>query len=328
MDNSDIRERVREIWSKLSLDKRRTLDSLLHPAARNALANTLHKELLPIRDPLGDESASQLREIHLMIEAVYLMPDIQLGTGLTDSRLGVVPYLGEALGAIVECDAFALHEYSKEYGEISDSAHSGRIGDAGAYAEAYNLWIDKTALYLQECRRTVRAVSFNEFTHLWDQPSGLDYLATHQLLRERRGCDSRRVFIYDSRYWKDRMLLKRLFAEVHIQSAAGVSVRVCSMDQLKQIGKGYYYPLLSFGTYDRAAMGVLIPHNINPVVKLIHERNQIRDAIMILDDIFDQAETAASWTKKHASLMDSDLRDFINDRLTALKQAIKTRSLD
>jgi hypothetical protein len=328
MDNSDIRERIREIWSKLSEDKRRILDSLLHPAAKNALSDAIHKESLPILDPLGEESASLLREIHLMAEAVYLMPDIQLVTGLTDSRLGVVQYLGEALGSIVGCDVFALHEYSKAYGEISDSAHTARIGDAGAYAEAYNLWIDKTALYLQVCRKTVRAVSFNEFTHLWDQPSGLDYLATHQLLRERRGCDSRRVFIYDSRYWKDRMLLKRLFAEVQIQSAAGVSVRVCSMDQLKQAGKGYYYPLLSFGTYDRSAMGVLIPHNINPVVKLIHERNQIRDAITILDDIFDQAETAAHWTKKHASLMNSDVRDFISERLTALKRAVKTRSLD
>src|SRR6185369_17063209 len=157
-------------------------------------------------------------------------------------------------------------------------------------AEAYSLWIEKTALYLQECRSTVRAVSFNELTHLWDKPSGIAYLATHYLLRKKRACDSRRVFIYDKSYFETAPLLRRLFAEVFVQLAAGVNVSLCSMEQLQQIGKGYYYPLLSFGTYDRFAMGVLIPHNTNPMVKLIHNETQIRDAITILDDIYDGAE--------------------------------------
>ena len=132
-------------------------------------------------------------------------------------------------------------------------------------------------------------MSFNEFTHLWDKPFGLDYLATHYLLRTKRGCDSRRVFIYDRTYWENTILLKRLFAEIQIQVEAGVNARVCSMEQLQQIGKGYYYPLLSFGIYDRFAMGVLIPHDTCSVVKLIHDEKQIRDASIILDDIFPPA---------------------------------------
>jgi hypothetical protein len=100
------------------------------------------------------------------------------------------------------------------------------------------------------------------------------------------------------------------------------------MEKLQQIGRGYYYPLLSFGTYDRLAMGVLIPHDTNPVVKLIHAEKQIRDAITILDDIFDHAAAGVRWTKKHAFLVDSTVGDFIKLRVAALRQAIKTRSLD
>lgn len=339
IDDNYILDRIREIWSKLSKDKRRFLDVLLQSAAKKVLGETIAKEYLPIRDseqaeastaqlPQAEASIAQLPQIHIILVAVSLMPESRLVAGSINPHLTIVPYLAEALGSIVEQDTAALLEYSKAYGELGDSSGEVGIEDAGAYAEAYSLWIEKTALYLQECRSTVRAVSFNEFTHLWDKSSGLDYLATHYLLRKKRGCDSRRVFIYDKTYWEDSMLLRRLFAEVYVQLEAGVNARVCSMEQLEQIGKGYYYPLLSFGTYDRFAMGVLIPHNTNPVVKLIHDENQIRDAIIILDDIFDHAEPGLRWAKKHQTQMDPVVGDFINTRIVALRETIKSRHLD
>ncbi len=324
-----VLERIREIWSKLSKDKRRSLDVLLHSAGRKLLGETVANEYLPIRDTESvDARTEQLPEIHIILEAVRLMPDTRLNAAPNNPRLAIVPYLAEALGSIIEHDAGALLEYSKIYDELGDYAGGARLEDAGAYAEAYNVWIEKTALYLQECRSTVRAVSFNEFTHLWDKPSGINYLATHYLLRTKRGCDSRRVFIYDKTYWENMLLLRRLFAEVYVQLEAGVNVRVCSMEQLQQVGKGYYYPLLSFGTYDRFAMGVLIPHDTNPIVKLIHDEQQIRDAITILDDIFDQAESGQRWAEKHEMQMDSTVGDFINTRVGALQETIRSRHLD
>ena len=329
MNNNYVLERIREIWSKLSKDKRHFLDVLLHAAGRKLLGETLAEEYMPLRSSeSAEESAAQLPQIHIIIEAVYLMPDTRLDEASKNPHPAIVPYLAEALGSIVERDTAALLEYSKAYDEVGGSVGAVGIEDVGAYAEAYNLWIEKTALYLQECRRTVRAVSFNEFTHLWDKPSGLDYLATHYLLRTKRGCDSRRVFIYDKTYWENELLLRRLFAEVQVQLEAGVNVRVCSMEQLQQIGRGYYYPLLSFGTYDRFAMGVLIPHDTNPVVKLIHDEERIRDAITILDDIFDHAEPGLRWTKKHATLVDSMVGEFIDMRVSSLQEAIRSRSLD
>lgn len=329
MDNNYIVDRIREIWSKLSNDKRRFVDVLLHALGRKVLGETIAKEYMPISDSeAAKDSTAQLPQIHIIIQAVYLMPNARLGDASKNPHPAVVPYLAEALGSIVERDTVALLEYSEPYRELTDSTGAGGIEDAGAYAEAYNLWIEKTALYLQECRSTVRAVSFNEFTHLWDKPSGLNYLATHYLLRSKRGCDSRRVFIYDKTYWENDILLNRLFVEVQVQLEGGVNVRVCSMEQLQQIGRGYYYPLLSFGTYDRFAMGVLIPHDTNPVVKLIHDEKQIRDAISILDDIFDHAEPGLRWTKKHESLIKPRVGDSINQRVGSLQEAIKSRSLD
>lgn len=324
-----VLERIREVWAKLSNDKRRFLDVLLHSAGKKLLGETVAKEYLPVRDTEpSDARTAQLPEVHIILEAVRLMPDARLNAAPNNPRLAIVPYLAEALGSIIEQDAVALLEYSKVYDELGDSAGEARIEDAGAYAEAYNLWIEKTALYLQECRSTVRAVSFNEFTHLWDKPSGLNYLATHNMLRTKRGCDSRRVFIYDKTYWENPMLLRRLFAEVYVQLEAGVNVRVCSMEQLQQVGKGYYYPLLSFGTYDRFAMGVLIPHDTNPLVKLIHDEQQVRDAITILDDIFDHAEPGRRWAEKHETQMDASVGSFINTRVGALQETIRARHLD
>jgi hypothetical protein len=260
--------------------------------------------------------------------AVHLMPESGLQDIRDNPQLAIMPYLAEALGSIVERDTAALLGYSKAYGELGDSSAGTGIVDAGAYAEAYDLWIAKTALYLQECRSTVRAVSFNEFTHLWDNPSGLDYLSVHHVLRAKRGCDSRRVFIYDGTYGEDITLLRRLFAEVHIQLEAGVSVRVCSMEKLRQIGRGYHYPLLSFGTYDRFAMGVLIPHDTNPVVRLIQDERQIREAIEILDDIFDHAEPGLQWARKHQAQMDRKIGDFISTRIGVLRDTIKSKHLN
>lgn len=328
IDDNYVLDRIREIWSKLSKDKRRFIDVLVHSAGKKVFGGTIAEEYLPIRDSASIETDSaQLPRIHIILVAVSLMPDSALNAASNKPLLAIVPYLAEALGSIVEQDSAALFEYSKAYGELGDSTGKTGIEDAGAYAEAYNLWIEKTALYLQECRSTVRAVSFNELTHLWDKPFGLDYLATHYLLRK-RGCDSRRVFIYDKSYWENVLLLRRLFAEVCIQLEAGVNVRVCSMEQLQQIGRGYYYPLLSFGTYDRFAMGVLIPHDTNPIVKLIHDEGQIRDAITILDDIYDQAEPGSQWVKKHELQMDSIVGDFIDAKVGALQEAIKLRRLD
>lgn len=329
MNDNYILERIREIWSKLSKDKRRFLDVLLHSAAKKLLGETIAEEYFPVRDSESIETdATQLPQLHIVLVAVSLMPESRLDSASNNPRLAIGPYFAEAFGSIIEHDASALLEYSKAYGELGSSAGEARIEDAGAYAEAYNLWIEKTALYLQECHSTVRAVSFNELTHLWDKPSGLDYLATHYLLRKKRGCDSRRVFIYDRSYWENVLLLRRLFAEIYTQLEAGVSVRVCSMEQLQRIGKGYYYPLLSFGTYDRFAMGVLVPHDTNPIVKLIHDEKQIRDAITILDDIFDQAEPGSQWTKKHETQMDVAVEEFINTRVAALQVIIRSRRLD
>ncbi len=327
-DNSYIPERLREIWANLSNDKRRFLDVLLHAVGRKVLGETLAKEYLPIRDTEFAHASTELPQIHIILEAVFLMPDISLDTASNNPQLAIVPYLAEALASIVEQDPYALRGYSRAYGEVGEIVGSVGIEDAGAYAEAYSLWIEKTALYLQECRSTVRAVSFNELTHLWDKPSGIAYLATHYLLRKKRACDSRRVFIYDKSYFETAPLLRRLFAEVFVQLAAGVNVRLCSMEQLQQIGKGYYYPLLSFGTYDRFAMGVLIPHNTNPMVKLIHNETQIRDAITILDDIYDGAEPGQRWAKKHETQMDSTVIDFINTRVEALQVAIRSSNLE
>lgn len=178
LDDTYILNRIREIWSKLSSDKRRFLDVLLHSAARKTLGDTIAKEYLPVRDSSQAEiSEEQLPQIHIILVAVSLMP-ARLDVSSSKGHLAIVPYLAEALASIVEQDSAALHEYSKAYGELGESAGGAGIEDAGAYAEAYNQWIEKTALYLRECRSTVRAVSFNEFTHLWDRPSGLDYLAT------------------------------------------------------------------------------------------------------------------------------------------------------
>ena len=329
MPHSYVLERIREIWSKLSTDKRRFLDVLLHSTARKLLGEVIANEYLPIRDSrLADRNAAQLPEIHIVLQALDLMPDAGAHVGRGDPRVMVLPYIAEAFGAIVEGDAKALFEYSEAYGKLGDTPGVVRMQDAGAYDEAYNVWVEKTALYLRECRSTVRAVSFNEFTHLWDKPSAVDYLATNYLLRAKRGCDSRRVFVYDNSYWENKIVLKRLFAEVQIQSEAGVNARLCSMEHLKRIGKGYYYPILSFGTYDRAAMGVLIPHDAQPVVKLIHDPVQIRDGISILDEIFDCAETGPRWSKKHASLLDEELEEYIRLKTSTLRRAIKHASLD
>jgi hypothetical protein len=75
-------------------------------------------------------------------------------------------------------------------------------------------------------------------------------------------------------------------------------------------------------------MGVLIPHDTNPIVKLIHDEKQIHDAITILDDIYDQAEPGPQWAKKHEPQMDQIVGDFINTNIGALHEAIKLKRLD
>ncbi|HEX5720411.1 MAG TPA: hypothetical protein VF179_29925 [Thermoanaerobaculia bacterium] len=328
-DDSYIAGRIREIWAKLSKDKQRFLDVVLHAATQKVLGETLANEYLPIRDSApADAATTQLPQIHIILEAVRLMPDIFLEKASKNPQVAVVPYLADALGSIVEHDSPALLEYSTAYRDLGDSVGATKIEDAGAYSEAYNMWVEKTALYLQECRSTVRAVSFNELTYLWDKPSALNYLATHYLLRRQRGCDSRRIFIYDNTYFDDQVLFRRLFSEICIQEEAGVNVRVCSMERLQEIGKGYSYPLLSFGTYDRFAMGVLVPHATSPVVKIIHSEEQIRDTITILDDIFDHSETSQRWLKKHEAQIDSSVKEFIGSRLEALHHAITSSHLD
>lgn len=322
-----IVERIREVWSKLSKDQRRFVDVVLHAVTRKLLGETIAKEYAPIRDsPAPIDPA--LAQIHIVVEAVELMRNHRLLTNSENPRRAIVPFLSEALASIVERDTPALLEYSKPYDELTQTATATGIQDAGAYAEAYSSWIEKSALYLQDCKSTVRAVSHNELTHLWDKPSALDYLATHYLLRKRRGCDSRRVFIYDEAYADGSILVRRLFVEVQVQLEAGVTVRLASKQRLQQIGKGYYYPLLSFGTYDRTAMGVLIPHDTKPIVRIIHDERQIRDAITLLDDIFDHAESALRWTQRNTSLRDSAVADSINAKVVALRHAVKSKSLD
>lgn len=322
-------ERIREIWSKLSKDKRRFLDVLLHAVARKTLGDTLAEEYVPVRDRDGPvDLPAQLPHVHIIVEAVRLMPEALATGNAGRPELAVVPYLGEALGSIVEHDASAIQGYSGEYGELTGGTGGPQIESVGAYAEAYNSWIEKTALYLRDCRQTVRALSFNELTHLWDSPAAIDYLATHYLLRSKRHCDSRRVFIYDGSYFQTPALLQRLQAEVKVQLEAGVSVRVCSMEQLREIGKGYNYPLVSFGTYDRTAFGVLIPHNTHPTVRLIHESRQIRDAVGILDDVFDRAEAGQIWATKHDRDMDDSTRAFTSERMALLKKTIANTSLE
>jgi hypothetical protein len=75
-------------------------------------------------------------------------------------------------------------------------------------------------------------------------------------------------------------------------------------------------------------MGVLIPHDTNPVVKLVHDEQQVRDAITILDDIFDHAESGQRWAEKHEMQMDATVGDFINTRVAALQESIRFRGLD
>lgn len=328
--NSYTNERIREIWSKISKDKQRCIDVLLNAASKKVLGETITNEYLPIRDSASNiENIAQLPEIRIIIETLLLMPETAVDNVFSKNpHLAIAPYLSDALGSIIEQDPADLFGYSKAYDKLGRCAEEIRIEDVGAYTEAYHMWVEKTSLYLRECRSVVRSVSYNEFAQLWDKPSALSYLATHFLLREKRGCESRRTFIYDKNYWENEMLLRRLFAEISVHLEAGVNVRVCSMEKLQQIGKGYEYPLLSFGTYDRLVMGVLIPHIKNPRVKLIHNEKQIREAITILDDIFDHAEPGLQWQKKHKTHMDVEFEGFMINRIDSLRKNIRSSSLD
>lgn len=172
-------------------------------------------------------------------------------------------------------------------------------------------------------RSVLRIVSYNELSTLWESAASTKYLATHHALISKRHCDLRRAFIYDATYWLNPELLKRLLVELAVQRKIGINVRVCSSEQLVEKGKGYYYPLDAFGTYDRKCLAVSIPHPTRSFVNFIHKEKQVKDAIDVFDGIYDSAEPAETWANKHRRISKREDDDVIKYRVKEIVKLSK-----
>lgn len=319
-----IYERIRDLWTSLTSDKKKLADAILHTFAKKILGNTIADEYFKkTNDNLKQLSKNDLTKLLLYLEAVKLMStnDVQKEFSSTSRVLPL--YLSEALSSVIESEPSILSVYTEARSDIPEE----QALTEASYVESYFDWIDKNVNYLKDVKSILRIVSFNELSTVWGKSAANNYLAAHYKLRLQRHCDLRRVFVYDSNYMLNVELLRQLLIEIAVQIEIGINVRVCSYEQLREKGKGYYYPLEAFGTYDRFCLAVLISHPSKSLVHFIHKEKQVRDAIEVYDNIYDTAEPAPLWQTKHKKALSTEDTLLVSLRVANIVKLSKTQQL-
>jgi len=316
-----IVERIKEIWQEMSRDKKRLADTVLHAGAKRVLGEVVAGEYfgrtgtrtIPDLDML-------LSFILIMLEAITSMGSSAVERQLSTRCPNVDTYLDDGFAAALERGT--LKNTLSAYSSLKGRCRERGVLQMASFAELYSEWIEKTAIYVADVQSVYRVVTFNELYSLWDTEHAAKYLAIQYKLNMKRHCDQRRVFVYDSRYWENRELLRRLLIEVSVHYGLGIRARVYSVEQLNEKGRGFPYPLEAFAVYDRTCYAVAIfgKYSGKTYVNFIHREALIRDAIEVFDGIYDAATPAMVWVRKHKKILTADDHTVKEKRLKYIKE--------